>query len=231
MVHLFIRCVVLKQNLNKYIAIIQFASFIPVVTVAFFHWTPSYFKPLQFSKTLFSILADLCGAVVWMVLIIISSISSKRKKRSRSDQDGNTHEQLNVLGILCIHLYGMMVIVIGNPIYPTPPHGQDMTQGQFFKRSLIGLNSEFSFSWTSCLAKAEEPSLPYYLSIAGGRIIGFIPFPRVLVLCEMQSVLSRNWTRIAVFISCDDNNYTIIVVGNGHRNKSWNPGRGWFHFI
>ena len=45
--------------------------------------------------------------------------------------------------------------------------------------------SEFVF-------QSEEPSLPYYLPIAGGRIIGFIPFPRVLVLCEMQSVLSRN---------------------------------------
>ena len=31
-------------------------------------------------------------------------------------------------------------------IYPTPPLGQDMTQGQFFKWSLTGLNSEFSFS-------------------------------------------------------------------------------------
>ena len=29
---------------------------------------------------------------------------------------------------------------------PTPLLGQDMTQGQFFKRSLTGLNSEFSFS-------------------------------------------------------------------------------------
>ena len=28
-------------------------------------------------------------------------------------------------------------------IYPTPPLGQDMTQGQFFKQSLTGLNSEF----------------------------------------------------------------------------------------
>ena len=45
-----------------------------------------------------------------------------------------------------------------------------------FKRSLTGLNSEFSFSKTSCFNKAEEPSLPYYLPIAGGRIIGFIPF-------------------------------------------------------
>ncbi len=32
------------------------------------------------------------------------------------------------------------------PIYLTPLLGQDVTQGQFFKRSLTGLNSEFSFS-------------------------------------------------------------------------------------
>ena len=92
-------------------------------------------------------------------------------------------------------------------IYPTPPLGQDMTQGQF-KRSLTGLNSEFSFSLTSCLTKAKEPNLSYYLPIAGGRIIGFIPFPRVLVLCEMQSVSFRIWTRIVVSNSYDDNHYT-----------------------
>ena len=90
---------------------------------------------------------------------------------------------------------------------PTPPLGQDMTQGQLFKRSLIGLNSEFSFSYTSCQTKAEEPSLSYYLPIAGGRIFGFIPFPRVLVLCEMQSVSSMIWTRAAVSISCDGHLY------------------------
>ena len=83
-----------------------------------------------------------------------------------------------------------------------------MTQGQFFKRSLTGFNSEFSFSLTSCLTKAEEPSLSNYLPIAGGRIIGFIPFPRALVQCEMQSVSSRFWTRVAVSISYDDNHYT-----------------------
>ena len=32
------------------------------------------------------------------------------------------------------------------PIYPTPPLGQDMTRGHFFKWGLTGLNSEFSFS-------------------------------------------------------------------------------------
>ena len=75
-------------------------------------------------------------------------------------------------------------------------------------RSLTGLNSEFSFSYTCCLTKTEEPSLPYYLPIAGGRIIGFIPFPSVLVLCEMQSVLAKILTCVAVFISYDDNYYT-----------------------
>ena len=34
-------------------------------------------------------------------------------------------------------------------IYTTPPLGQDMT---IFKRSLTGLNTEFSFSYTSCLS-------------------------------------------------------------------------------
>ena len=52
---------------------------------------------------------------------------------------------------------------------------------------------------------AEEPSLSYYLPIAGGRIIGFILFPRVLGLYEMQSVSSMIWTRVAVSISYDDN--------------------------
>ena len=63
------------------------------------------------------------------------------------------------------------------------------------------MNSEFSFSLTSCLTKAEEPSLPYYLPIAGGRIVGFIPFPRALGLCEMQLVSSRIWTHVVVSIS------------------------------
>ena len=93
------------------------------------------------------------------------------------------------------------------PYLPTPALEQDMIQGHFFKRSLTGLNSEFSFSKTSYLTKAEEPSLSY-LPIAGGRII---LFPRVLVLCEMQLAWSRIWTRIAVSISYDDNHYTSTI--------------------
>ena len=65
-----------------------------------------------------------------------------------------------------------------------------MTQDQFLKQGLTGLNSEFSFSETSCLTTVKEPSLCYYLLIAGGQIVGYIPFPRLLALCEMQTTLS-----------------------------------------
>ena len=58
------------------------------------------------------------------------------------------------------------------------------------------------------LTKAEEPNLPYYLTIAGGRLIESITFPRVLVLSEMHSSSSRTWTRVAVSISYDYNHYT-----------------------
>ena len=36
-----------------------------------------------------------------------------------------------------------------------------------FKWAIAGLNSVFSFSKTSCCTKANEPSLPCYLPIAG----------------------------------------------------------------
>ena len=78
----------------------------------------------------------------------------------------------------------------GDHIYQPPPPARYNTRS-IFKWSLTGLNSEFSFSKTSCLTKAEELSLPHYLPIAGGRIFGFIPFPRVLGLCEMQLAWSR----------------------------------------
>ena len=101
-----------------------------------------------------------------------------------------------------------------NTYLPKPSARAGYDTRSIFKRCLTGLNSEFSFS--SCLTKTEDPSRPYYLPIAGGRIIGFIPFPRVLVLCEMQSVSYRIWIRVAVRISYDVNHYTrgtyIVMV-------------------
>ena len=76
-------------------------------------------------------------------------------------------------------------------IFTNPSARAGYDTRSIFKRSLTGLNSELSFSSTSYLTKAEKPSLPYYLPIAGGRIIGFKHFPRVLVLCKMQSASSR----------------------------------------
>ena len=97
---------------------------------------------------------------------------------------------------------------LGMILFTNPSARAGYDTRSIFKRSLTSLNSEFSFSLTSCLTKVVEPSLSYYLPIVGGRIIGFIPFPRVLVLCEMQSAWSRIWTRVALSISNDDNHYT-----------------------
>ena len=108
------------------------------------------------------------------------------------------------------------IYIYRSHIYQPLRSGRIWHKVKFFKRSLTGLNSEFSFSWTSCLSKAEEPCLSYYLPKAGGRIIWFIPFPRVLVLCEMQSVSSRIWTRVAVSNSCVDNHYTLSTHTHTH---------------
>ena len=106
----------------------------------------------------------------------------------------------------CLVRLNWMVCKIGESIIIfTQPLRSGRIWHKVFKWSLTGLNSEFT--------RAEELSLPYYLPIAGRRIIGFIPFPRVLVLCEMQSVSFRIWTRVAVSISYDDNHYTRGTSG------------------
>ena len=76
----------------------------------------------------------------------------------------------------------------------------------------------------------QETSLPYYLPISGGRILGFIPFPRVLELQEMQSTLSRIWTRITVSIWYDDSPYTT-GTSNLFMIKSWNVTKRGLFFV
>ena len=91
---------------------------------------------------------------------------------------------------------------------PLLHHGQDVAQGQFFKRSKAGVNSEFFFSETGCLTKAKGSNLPYYLPIAGGRNDGFIPFLMTSAWSETQTASSMIRTPVADFISYDDNHCT-----------------------
>ena len=97
---------------------------------------------------------------------------------------------------------------------PNPSAGAWCDPRLIFKRILTGLNSEFSFSSTGCHTKAKEPSLLYYFPIAGGRIIGQIPFQRVLALCEMKTVLSSIWTHVTVSISYDINHGLSTKIGS-----------------
>ena len=53
-------------------------------------------------------------------------------------------------------------------------HGKAAITAQFFKQSLIGLNSEFPFSYTGDHTKGNDPNLPYYLHISGERKVRFI---------------------------------------------------------
>ena len=88
--------------------------------------------------------------------------------------------------ILCLYIYTYIYIYM---YLLTHLYGQDVTKDQFL--SSTSLKSDICFSMMGCLTKAKEPSLPYYLHIVGGRIVGFTSFPRILVLCEMLSASSR----------------------------------------
>ena len=80
------------------------------------------------------------------------------------------------------------------------------------EQSLTGLNSVFLLlDWLPYQALRPQSAL-LFLPIAGGRMVGFIPFTRVLVLCEMQTASSRIWTLVTVSISCNGNHYTTNAL-------------------
>ena len=110
--------------------------------------------------------------------------------------------------INCIITFYGISTFLRNPYLPTPPLGQDMTQGQFLSGVWQVWIQSFPSPRLVASPRLKNLVCPTTLPIAGGRIIGFIPFPRVLVLCEMQLAWSRIWTRVAVSISYDDNHYT-----------------------
>ena len=64
----------------------------------------------------------------------------------------------------------------------------------------------------SCHTKVYEPSAAHYLPIAEEKIIGFIPFPRVLAQRQIKTALSRNRTRVTVSISFNDKHYTTSTL-------------------
>ena len=63
----------------------------------------------------------------------------------------------------------------------------------------MGLNSVFILI-DQLLTKMKQ----FILSIAGERIAGIVPFPTILVLCEMQIALSSIWTQVSGSISSED---------------------------
>ena len=89
-----------------------------------------------------------------------------------------------------------------------------------FKRILTGWNSKFSF-WTGCYTNIKEPNV-------GGRKFGFIPFPKVLVLCEMQTASFRVGTHVTMFIFYDCKHYTRSTTYI-HIRGSLNKFPDFFH--
>ena len=62
-------------------------------------------------------------------------------------------------------------------IFTNPSARAGYDTRSIFKQSLTSLNSKFSIFSSSCLIKAKDPSLPYYLHIAGARINWIHTFP------------------------------------------------------
>ena len=95
--------------------------------------------------------------------------------------------------------------------------------------SLTCLNSEFSFSQSSCPTKVKEHCLPCYFSIARGRIIGFTPFPRYKCYVKCKQPCPGFELELAcpfpvmVPITLWAPSYTYCPVSRSH-------GISWLHF-
>ena len=75
------------------------------------------------------------------------------------------------------------------------------TQGQFFKRSLTGWILSFHSPKPVAIPRLKSPVCPIILPIGWGRIVGFIPFPKILELCKIKTAPCRIWTQFHVSIS------------------------------
>ena len=128
----------------------------------------------------------------------MSNCNKKKKEKNEEKQCQPSH------GRACLEKPAFEIFVPEFGHWPLAPGVEGECTINVFIYKVGFLKSwHFAYSFT----RAEEPSLPGYLPIAGERIRGFIPFPKAL-LCEMQSASFRIWTRVTMSISYDDNHYT-----------------------
>ena len=86
---------------------------------------------------------------------------------------------------------------------------KDVTQGQVFKWSKAGLNSEFSFSSTGCLAK--NPICPIIRQSLEKKMRWIDVFLKAWGQSEMQTAFSRVWTWVSDSISYNDDHYAKCI--------------------
>ena len=117
------------------------------------------------------------------------------------------------------------------------------------------MNSDFSFSKTSCLTKAEEPSLSYYFTHSWRENNWIHTFPKCISAmwnatsliqhlnsCRHVHFLRRqpplhhgnlHYIYICILLHADRQgglvSVTVFMVGNGTRDQRSNPGRGCLH--
>ena len=105
----------------------------------------------------------LSGGQMWISNSICCIIFSKIYFLSISLGDW----PINDWGMPCVDVkfkYSLYSFIGLSIIFTNPSAWAGYDTRSIFKWSLTGLNSEFSFSETSRLTKAEEPSLPYYFT-------------------------------------------------------------------
>ena len=103
-------------------------------------------------------------------------------------------------------------------LLPSSSTTSRMWHKAIFTRGIAGLSSLLSFSLTIFRSKCKEHGLLYYLPIAGGRIVGFMPLPRILEQRQTQTALSRIRTRVTDFISFDGNHCTKHASKSANRS-------------
>ena len=104
-----------------------------------------------------------------------------------------------------------------------------------FRNSKICTSSYFLYEFTQPLSckQSKDSGLPCYLLISGGRIVGFIAFPKISAWFEMQTVSFRIWTWVAEFISNGNYCYATCVSAsyNSLQHSKLKILFSWVHTI